>query len=470
MLKSTKVVGTIGPATDTKEKLQQLIDSGLDVARLNFSHGNHEYFQKIINNIRSIDKNIAIMLDTKGPEIRTGALQNKTVELVQGKQVVVTSRDVVGDQNQINVDYQGLDTLKKGDKLLLDDGLIELKVVKEGKNEIIAKIMNSGILEERKRVTIPNHAVKLDFLTKKDKEDILFGAKNNIDMIAASFVRCKEDVEQIRKITKKHAKHVMIISKIEHWESVEKADEIIEASDGIMVARGDLGVEIELDRVPLVQQMLIQKCNEKGKPVIVATQMLESMRHNPRPTRAEVSDVTTAILQGADAIMLSAETASGKYPKRAVSIMTKIAKRYDCKVHNTLEDHVASKSISLFISKAAYIATKALNVKLIVAPTKSGFTAINISRFKPKCPIVAITTTHEVARKLQLSWGVVPVVDTRDDGELHKKIYDQVIEQTKKLKLKPHDKVVVTAGFHSHKGGKTNLLEIYKIKDIMKWF
>ncbi|MDA3856203.1 MAG: pyruvate kinase [Candidatus Woesearchaeota archaeon] len=474
MDKFTKIVCTIGPASDSKEIIEKLYKAGMNIARLNFSHGSYEYFEKAIKNIRSVSDEIAILLDTKGPEIRTGEVENNHLELNENDKLIITKEQIIGNKEQISTDYSKIDKLEIGNTILIDDGLIECRVIENLKDAIKVKILNGGILGSKKTVSIRGHNVKIPFLMEKDIEDIKFGIKHNVDFIAASFVRKPHEVHQIKDLLEeKGGEHIKIISKIEHASSVENFDEILNLSDAIMVARGDLGVELPLEKVPEIQEMIIRKCREKGKPVIVATQMLESMKEHPRPTRAEVADVAVAILQGTDAIMLSGETASGKYPLKAVQMMTTIAKEYDLKVKGGLIENLNDLdkekiNISLFITNTAYHAARDLKTKAILVPTESGFTARNVSRFRPECPIYTMSREMTVVRQLQLSRGVFPYHsnikhEKRDImiNELVKIVHD-------KNKVKENDKIVITAGFRPANKGNTNLIEIYKVKEIIE--
>ncbi len=472
-MKFTKIVATIGPATDSVSQIKKLYHSGMNVARLNFSHGSHEYFDKVIKNIRKVSNEIAIMLDTKGPEIRIGDVENNSINLVAGDYVIFTKEKLVGNKNKITINYANLHKLKKGDSILIDDGNIEAVVVKKIKQDIKIRIINGGVLSSRKTVSLKGHNVEINFISKKDKEDIDFGIKNNLDFIAASFVRKKEDVLEIKKYLDKRKSKIRIISKIEHWEALNNLDEIIEISQGIMVARGDLAVEIPMEQVPKFQKQIIKHCNELGKPVIVATQMLESMINNPRPTRAEISDVAQAILDGTDAVMLSAETTIGKYPIKAVEMMTKIANEYDKEVQNTIidnkhsEEEISKNSISMFVTKSAYVASTALNISAIITPTESGYTARKVSRFKPKCPIFAITRDESVLRQLGLSWGVFPFKNSKKYRSVDKMVYQTIRFIYDKKLIKKEDKIVITSGHNLAKSGLTNSLEIYNVKDIL---
>ncbi len=414
MQKLTKIIATIGPASDSYETIKELYENGMNVVRLNFSHGDYEYFSRIIDRIRDIDENICIVLDTKGPEIRTNPFDSNSSYFKKGQKISLENSKENSTSNTIRMDYQALEEVDDGTIVYFDDGLISARLKNEN-GKISALFLNDGTLGNKKGVTFKEHNVKLPFLTEKDKEDIKFGIEKDLDFVAASYVRTAEDVKELREFLVEENSTMGIISKIEHYNSVKNITEIIRSSDGVMVARGDLGIELDLEKVPLIQRGIIRECNLMGRPVIVATQMLESMKNSPRPTRAEVSDVAHAILQGADAIMLSSETAWGKYPVESVQTMSRVADVYDKKVKNVFDeslsdvDEAFSNEVSLFVTKAAYLASKAIKTSAILTPTESGYTARKVSRFKPKCPILAITRDKKALRKLNISWGVFPV-------------------------------------------------------------
>ncbi len=476
MLKKTKIVCTIGPASDSVETLKTLMQSGMNVCRLNFSHGSHEEHLLRIKNIKQareeLDMPIAIMLDTKGPEIRLGDFGVDQVQLSIGDQFTLTTRDVIGDQNICSVSYKGLpDDLNIGKKVLIDDGLVELEVVEIKDTDVICKVNNHGILKSKKGVNIPNSKVKLPAITEKDISDIKFGIENGIDYIAASFIRKSQDVLDIRKILEENnGNDIKIISKIESQEGVDNLDEIINTSDGIMVARGDLGVEIQTEIMPIVQKEIIKKTSLAGKPVITATQMLDSMIRNPRPTRAEVTDVANAILDGSDAVMLSGETAAGNYPVNAVKVMNDIA----INTENSEEFKEAANKrlrwLDITTTNAISIATRSISEQLganaIVVATTSGSTARNVSKYRPLSPIVAATTSESVMRKLSLIWGVHPVLSELSENT------DEVIDRSisagiKKDLVHEGDLIIITAGLPVGVSGTTNLLKVHTIGDIL---
>jgi len=477
-MRKTKIVCTIGPASESIEKLTQLIEAGMNVARLNFSHGNYVEHGERIRNIREAAKNtnktIAILLDTKGPEIRTHNMKNGAIELRAKDEIIISMNEVEGTEERFSVTYSGLiDDIQLGSKILLDDGLIGLEVVKidQTHKEIHTKILNSGTLKNKKGVNVPGVAVNLPGITEKDANDVLFGVEQGIDFIAASFVRRASDVLEIRQLLEENqAGHINIIPKIENQEGVDNIDEILEVSDGLMVARGDLGVEIPAEEVPLVQKQLIKKCNEQGKPVITATQMLDSMQRNPRPTRAEASDVANAIFDGTDAIMLSGETAAGSYPVEAVQTMHNIASRAESALAHKEILSSRSKNTEHNMTDAIgqSVAHTALNldVDAIITPTESGHTARMISKYRPKAPIIAVTSHDYVSRCLALAWGVYPRMGkkavTTDD------MLDTAVEESLNSGIVASgDLVVITAGVPVGEAGTTNLMKIHVIGDIL---
>ena len=476
-MRKTKIVCTIGPASEKEEVFKELVNSGLNVARLNFSHGNHEEHKVRIDTIKKVREELgnsrAIMLDTKGPEIRTRDFENGAVELVKGQEFVLTTRDIIGNKHTASITYDKFaHDVKKGDIVLIDDGLISLEVI-ETLNDTDLKciVQNDGIIKNKKGVNVPNVRINLPALTEKDISDIKFGIEQDIDFIAASFIRKADDVISIRRILEDNfADHIRIISKIENREGVENIDEILEVSDGIMVARGDLGVEIPAEEVPLVQKELIKKCNKAGKPVITATQMLDSMIRNPRPTRAEVSDVATAIFEGSDAIMLSGETAAGSYPVEAVRTMSKIA----VMIENSLDYdeilktiYIGSKNtITNSISLATCRTCLDLKATAIITATSSGYTASAISRFRPISPIIAATESEYVMRRMSLYWGVYPMKIDKMRST------DEIIERTvaKALEcgyIENGDLVVITAGVPVGVSGSTNLLKVHVASELL---
>ncbi|MGP9042666.1 pyruvate kinase [Cytobacillus kochii] len=477
-MRKTKIVCTIGPASESIEKIIELINAGMNVARLNFSHGNFAEHGERIANIREASKQtgktVAILLDTKGPEIRTNDMKDGAIELQAGNNIIVSMNEVEGTTDKFSVTYSGLiDDVHIGSSILLDDGLIALEVdaINKEKEEIHAKILNSGTLKNKKGVNVPGVSVNLPGITEKDAKDILFGIEQEVDFIAASFVRRPSDVLEIRQLLEENnAEYIHIIPKIENQEGVDNIEGILEVSDGLMVARGDLGVEIPAEEVPLVQKQLIKKCNELGKPVITATQMLDSMQRNPRPTRAEASDVANAIFDGTDAIMLSGETAAGSYPVEAVKTMHNIASRAETALNHREILSQRSKNNKHNVTDAIgqSVAHTALNlgVSAIITPTESGHTARMIAKFRPVNPIVAVTSHEYVSRRLSLVWGVYSQVGqkakTTDD------MLDIAVEESLQTGIvHSGDLVVITAGVPVGEAGTTNLMKIHVVGDII---
>ena len=459
--KRTKIVCTLGPASEKEEVLRELIKSGLNVCRMNFSHGSHEEHKGRMDLVKKIREELgqptAILLDTKGPEIRTGQFDMPEVLLEEGQQFTITMKDVMGNKEMCTVSYKGLaNDVKAGDTILIDDGLVGLTVKEVNGDDIVCEVQNSGIVKNHKGVNVPGVKVNLPAITDKDRSDIEFGIEQGIDFIAASFVRKVSDVLAIREILEaNNADHIKIITKIENQEGVDNLDEIIEVSDGIMVARGDLGVEIPTEEIPVVQKLMIKKCNEAGKPVITATQMLDSMMRNPRPTRAEVTDVANAIYDGTDAIMLSGETAAGKYPVEAVKTMATIAKRAEETMRNRRDKINNSKNVTDAISYATCTTAMDLDARAILSSTSSGHTARMVSKFRPDCPIIATTTNEGVRRQLSLTWGVLPVM--RENSTNTDQVITNSIEAAKSAKyVNENDVVVITAGA----GEATNLIKV----------
>lgn len=477
ILKKTKIVCTIGPASENPEILEQLINNGMNVARLNFSHGTHEEHLAKIKTIRRIRRKlnvpVAIMLDTKGPEIRTGNFKVDEIFLKPGDIFTLTTRDVEGDQSIVSVSYDGLpDDVSVGSEIYIDDGLVQLEVIeiKDG-TDVVCKALNNGILSDHKGVNLPGSKTNLPAITPKDVDDIKFGIENDIDIIAASFVRKKEDVYDIRKVLEDHGgEHIKIISKIESQEGVDNLDEIIEASDGIMVARGDLGVEIRTELIPLVQKEIIRKCNDAAKPVITATQMLDSMIRNPRPTRAETTDVANAIIDGTDCVMLSGETAGGKYPIEAVKTMRNICvttELSDDFYQNIYDVKIKSANTTTnSIAKSTKNIAEELNAQAIISCTASGNTSRVISKFKPKTNIIAATISDRVARQLSIVWGVYPIViqEAKETDEL---IERAIVGALSEEYVKEGDLTVVTAGIPLGVSGTSNLIKVHVIGDIL---
>lgn len=469
MNKKTKIVCTMGPNMDNIENIRALAKNGMDIARLNFSHGDHEEHLNRINMIKQVREElglpIAILLDTKGPEIRTGMLVNdEKVQLQEGQDFVLTTEEIEGDANKVSITYTQLpEDVKEGDTILIDDGLIGLTVQKVADKEIFCKVTNGGLLGSRKGVNVPGVSVKLPGITEKDREDIIFGVKQGLDFVAASFVRNADAVREIRKVLNDANSDMAIISKIENEEGIQNIDEIIEESDGIMVARGDMGVEIPAAEVPFIQKMIIQKCNDAYKPVITATQMLDSMIRNPRPTRAEVTDVANAIYDGTDAIMLSGETAMGKYPVDAIKMMSKIAieteSHLDYDAILVEKENLKTKSISNAVSYASVTTAKSLNSKLIVASSISGYTTKLVSKFRPKANVIGLSPCDSTLRKMQIFWGVTPIKTTEVSST--DTLLEKAVEKVKESNFAEEgDTIVFTAGVPAGKTGVTNMMKV----------
>ncbi len=458
-MKKTKIICTMGPAIDDDKILRKLVQDGMDIARFNFSHGTHEEQKMRMDRLKKIreeeNKPIAMLLDTKGPEIRTGVLKDgKKVTLETGGTFILTTEECVGDASRVYITYDGLVAdVQKGSQILIDDGLIELQVKDKNDTEIICEVLNGGELGERKGINVPNVPVRLPAITKKDCEDIRFGIEQGIDFIAASFVRNAECIMEIKALLKEYgAPNIPIIAKIENAEGIRNIDEIIRCTNGIMIARGDLGVEIPAEELPYLQKVIIRKCNDNYKPVITATQMLDSMIRNPRPTRAEVTDVANAVYDGTDAVMLSGETAAGKYPLEALQMMVHIIESteehldYDRLLEK--EEENRAKSTSGALGYATVSTANSLNAKCIVTPTVSGATARVISKFKPRMELIGVSPDERTIRKMQIYWGVRPLktVEAHSAEEICENALD-IVEA--KMYADVGDIVVLTAGIPS---------------------
>jgi len=472
----TQIVCTIGPPTNSKEQIMRLIQAGLSVVRLNFSHGNHEFHGSIIANARAaakeLNQTIAIMLDTKGPEIRSGKLKNNDkVWLQKGQKFAfVTDQDVLGDETKVSTTYTQLSkTSKVGDKILVEDGLIQFKVEEVKEAEVVCRVLNSSWLGQVKGMNLPGARVELPAVTDQDKRDIAFAVEQKLDLIAASFIRNAAAVQEIRDLPGVRGAGIKIISKIESEEGLQNFDEILKESDGIMVARGDLGVEIPIERVALAQKMMIAECNHAGKPVITATQMLESMVENPRPTRAEATDVANAVYDGTDCVMLSGETAKRKYPIETVQIMSKICleaeKQVDYrKLYTDLRKHVIHKqggvvSVPESIASSAVKTSWDLKASLIIVLSDSGSTVRFVSKYRPHAPILCITSTEQTARQLRTSRGTIPhlVPDMKNSTKL---IEEGIAWAKQQGIVKSGEVVVTTSGLIEATSGSTNILKV----------
>ena len=470
-MKKTKIVCTIGQKTESKEVLKQLLEAGMKVMRLNFSHGDYEEHGRRISNLREVmaetGMRAAILLDTKGPEIRTIKLEGgNDVSLVAGQEFTFTTdRTVIGNNKIVAVTYEGFASdLKAGDTVLVDDGLIAMEVKEVAGNEVRCIVKNNGDLGENKGINLPNVSVNLPALAEKDINDLKFGCEQGIDFVAASFIRKAEDVLAVRKVLCENGgENVKIISKIENQEGLNNFDEILEVTDGVMVARGDLGVEIPVEEVPFAQKMMIEKCNEAGKPVITATQMLDSMIKNPRPTRAEANDVANAIIDGTDAVMLSGETAKGKYPVEAVKVMARIAEKTDPLIYTNVEFDNEESTITEAVAKGTVDVAEALEAKLIVVGTGTGRAAKSLRKYFPTARILALTNSQTTANQLLLSRGVLSVVAEKPET-LDCFFKQAEAEAVKTGLVKSGDIIVVTCGEQVYVQGTTNTMKVIKVK------
>ena len=471
MLKKTKIICTQGPSTENPGVVEELIRNGMNCARFNFSHGDHAEHLGRINMVREAAKKVgrvvSLILDAKGPEMRLGEFRDGKVMLEKGNKFTLTYADEPGDETHVSVNHKGLYTeVKPGDTLLLSDGLVALKVDAIHDKDIETTIQNSGQMSTRKRVAAPGVSLGLPPISEQDEKDIIFACEQDMDFVAASFIQRPEDVLVIRKLIEEHNGRMEIIPKIENLEGVKNFDKILEVSDGIMVARGDLGVEVPAEDVPLIQKDIIRKCNKAGKPVIVATQMLESMTDNPRPTRAEVSDVGNAILDGTDAIMLSGETASGKYPVEAVATMSRIAKRIeeslgykDLFVEQGIE-HLKSRTRA--VAHATVQMAYEMDAAAIITPTESGFTTEVVSKYRPKASIIAYCPDEKAVRQMNLRWGVYPMLGKKwhDRNEMAIAAAAAALEHGY---VKVGDCTIITSGIKTAEDGNTNSIRVYTI-------
>lgn len=475
--KKTKIICTIGPSSEKESVLKELIENGLNVCRLNFSHGTHPEQQNKIDIIKKVREElkepIAILLDTKGPEIRTGLFDESEVLLEEGQYFTLTTEEIVGNREKCSISYTGLvNDVQKGNIILIDDGLISLEVVSVTQKEILCLVKNSGIVKNNKGINVPNVKINLPAITEKDKRDIIFGVENGIDFIAASFVRKASDVLAIREILEEcNAEHIQIISKIENQEGVDNIDDILQVTDGIMIARGDLGVEIPTEEIPIVQKMIIKKCNLLSKPVITATQMLDSMIRNPRPTRAEVTDVANAIYDGTDAIMLSGETASGKYPVEALKTMSRIALRTEMTLdyNKMMAERAKNRSVNVTnaISHATCTTADDIGAACIVTPTESGYTARMVSSYRPMQPIIAVIHDERVLRQMGIVWGIIPL-DVKNRSDSTDDLFNRSIEVSVEQGLiKPGEVAIITAGVPLRKAGSTNLIKVHVVTEVI---
>lgn len=475
-MRKTKIVCTLGPSTDNPGIVERMIDAGMDVARLNFSHSDHAQQKKRLDVVRALSskkqKHIAVLLDTKGPEIRIGTFAGGKATLKNGQLFTLVTEDIEGDESRVSVSFKDLPKdLTPGATVLIDDGLIELRVISLSPTEIVCEVINGGPVSDRKGVNVPGLSVSMPYISEKDEKDIIFGAQEKVDFIAASFTRTEQDILDIKKILDRHkGGSIRIIAKIENREGVSNIDDILRVSDGIMVARGDMGVEIPLEDVPVLQKELIRKAYRAGKLVITATQMLDSMMHNPRPTRAETSDVANAIYDGTSAIMLSGETAAGKYPVESVMTMARIA----CRTENVIDYKKRFEQngvpevcdVTNAISHAACTTAYDLGASAIIAVTKTGSAARMVSKYRPSIPIIGCSPEEQVCNQLNMSWGVTPlIVEQKYDTD---DLFDSVVESGKNAGLLQNgDLVVIMAGVPLGIAGTTNLIKVHIVGDVL---
>lgn len=465
----TKIIATVGPASNSKEMLKNLILAGVDVFRLNFSHGSHEDHLKVINYVRELNQEmgttVALLQDLQGPKIRTREMENGGVEIVPGQDIIITTRKLVGNAQIISTTYESICTdVSAGDTILIDDGNIELKVLSTSGDEVKCRVVYGGILKSKKGINLPNTPVSAPSLTDKDEEDLYFGLENEVDWIALSFVRKAEDVVDLKEKIKKRGGTARVIAKIEKPEALTNIDAIIEAADGLMVARGDLGVEIPMEDVPLAQKMMVSKCNRAAKPVIIATQMMESMIENPRPTRAEANDVANAVMDGADTVMLSAESASGKFPVQAVKsmvrIITSIEQGSEMMYNKFTENNDDSATlINDKLVRAAARLSANIDAKAILGMTKSGYTGFRLSSHRPKANIFIFTDDKKMLNSMNLVWGIRGFFyDKRKPVEATLKDLEEMLIE--KGFLRKGDAVVFTASLPQHWENRTNMIQI----------
>ena len=467
-MRRTKIVCTIGPASESEEMLGELMKAGMNVARFNFSHGTHEEhkakFGRVLKVSGELGMSIATMLDTKGPEIRLRNFENGKVQLIPGQMFTLTTEDILGNEKRASITYKNLkNDVKQGTKVLIDDGKIEMEVSKIVGEEILCTVKNGGVVSNHKGINVPGARLSMPYISAVDREDILFGIQMGFDFIAASFVRTKEDILDIKQILDENKSPMKIIAKIESVQGLQNLEEILSVSDGIMVARGDMGVELPLEEVPVIQKRMIKMAVAEGKHVITATQMLESMIQNPRPTRAETNDVANAIYDGTTAIMLSGESAAGKYPVEAVRTMARIAERteqaidYNGRMRRYSPQN--QEDVTTAISYATCTTAMHLNAEAIITVTMSGFTAEMVSRYKPGCPIIGCSVNPRVCRQMALLWGVTPVLMSKEEktGEL----FETAKYLAKKQQLIHNgDTIVLTAGIPLGISGRTNMIHV----------
>ena len=470
-MRKTKIICTLGPACESEEKLKELMLAGMDVARFNFSHGTHEdqkkRLAKVLKVSNELNLNISVLLDTKGPEIRLRDFEGGKAELVTGQTFILTTEELLGTSQKASITYKGLkNDISVGNTILIDDGLIEMVVQEITDTDIVCQVINGGFVSNHKGVNVPGAILSMPYVSEVDREDILFGIEMGYDFLAASFARCKEDILEVRQILKEHNSPMKIIAKIENMQGIQNLEEILSVSDGIMVARGDMGVEIPMEDVPVLQKKMIKMAVNQGKHVITATQMLESMIKNPRPTRAEATDIANAIYDGTTAIMLSGESAAGLYPVDAVKTMAKIAERaeQDIDYRGRMQknhDHTC-QDITEAISYATCTTAMDLNAAAIITVTMSGFTAEMISKYKPGCSIIGCSVNPRVCRQLNLLWGVAPVLVEREENA--EELFEEAVRNARKAGyVKQGDTVVLTAGVPLGTPGRTNMIRVVEV-------
>lgn len=472
-MRKTKIICTIGPASDNEEKLKELMLAGMNVARFNFSHGTHKEqlvkFNRVLKVRNELGLPVATLLDTKGPEIRLRDFENGKVELKAGQTFVLTTDEVMGTSERATITYKNLKyDIGVGVTILIDDGLIEMVVEDIKENDITCRVINGGFVSNHKGVNVPGAVLSMPYISETDREDIIFGIEHGFDFLAASFTRCKEDILEVRKILDSRGSKMKIIAKIENMQGIKNLEEILQVSDGIMVARGDMGVEVPMEEVPILQKMMIKKAVAQGKHVITATQMLESMIKNPRPTRAEATDIANAIFDGTTAIMLSGESAAGLYPVEAVKTMARIAERaemdidYRSRMQRSQTIDNPSPDITTAISYATCTVAMDLKAAAIITVTLSGFTADMIARYKPGCKIIGCTPDEKVCRQLNLLWGVNPIMIKKE--QTTDSLFEEAVFRSKKAGLiKTGDTVVITAGVPLGIAGKTDMIHVVEV-------
>lgn len=468
-MKKTKIICSIGPSSVDPDIMEQMVLNGMNVARINFSHSTDEETQDVIASVKEVSKRtgriVGLLYDTKGPEFRNGMLKDNAIKLIEGKKIRIVKKDILGTEEMFSVNHsKAIESLKVGDYILLENGLMKIEVVSVEKDGVTCKVISGGTLGNKKSLNVPGVSLDIPFISKQDEEDIVYACKNGADFIALSFINSKEDVIAVRDILKREKKEkIKLISKIESKTGIDNLDEIIEVSDGIMVARGDLGVEVPMENLPIIQKQIINKCREKGKIVVVATEMLESMKKNIRPTRAEVSDVANAVLDGTDAVMLSGETTVGKYPIETVKYMSQICMTTEESLNFKKYKEDENIDVTETIAKSVVEITNIIDVKAIAAATMSGYSARKISNLKPNSPIIALCASEKVARSLSLNYGVYAKIVKEYNST------DEIVEDAKKevsslIPLKKKDIIIVTGGFPNNTRLKTtNFLKVEEV-------